>query len=258
MHPSLLINVLFFIIRSTPAVFYTNIYGIIVEELAANLEMKAPFNIHDMLQRIETAIAPFPKAALFELYERGYTSLFEQLVACIISIRTLDETTIPVSLRLFEATRKPEDLLQMPHSELENLLHGSTFPGQKAATIQGIARKMVTEWNGELPANAEDLISIKGVGPKCAHLALGIATGQMAIGVDVHVHRVTNRWGYVAAPTPEKTMKELEQKLPQSEWVAINRLLVPFGKHICTGQLPRCSTCPVLSYCRQVGVQKHR
>src|SRR6476469_10328566 len=99
--------------------------------------MKKPFALSDMLQRIEKAIEPFPKAAMFELYERGYTSLFEQLISCIISIRTLDETTIPVSLRLFEKARTPEALLKFSPQELENLLYGCTFTGQKTYTILG-------------------------------------------------------------------------------------------------------------------------
>lgn len=221
--------------------------------------MKKPFQIKEVLARIEPAIAPFPKAALFELFEKGYRSLFEQLVACIVSIRTLDETTIPVALRLFAQARTPEALLQMPFDRLEALLHGSTFPGQKAATILRIAEAATLKWNsGTLPPDAAMLTSIKGVGPKCAHLALGITGNQVAIGVDIHVHRVTNRWGYVQTKTPEQTLALLEDKLPKSEWVNINRLLVPFGKHICTGKLPRCSTCPVLDYCRQVGVTRHR
>ena len=89
-------------------------------------------------------------------------------------------------------------------------------------------------------------------------MALGVACGLPFISVDVHVHRVTNRWGYVAASTPEKTLAELEAKLPKGHWVDINRLLVPFGKHVCTGKAPKCSTCPVLAYCRQVGVTEHR
>lgn len=224
----------------------------------SEMDKKLPIDIPEMLQRIEKAIAPFPKAALFELFEQGFTSLFEQLVACVISIRTFDETTIPVAKRLFAAARTPEEIAHLPEAKLTELLHGSSFPGQKAATIKGIAEKAIAEWNGALPANAEQLTSIKGVGPKCAHLALGIAAGQSVIGVDIHVHRVTNRWGYVQTTTPEKTMKALEQQLPRSEWVNINRLLVPFGKHICTGTLPHCSTCPMLEYCRQVGVKKHR
>jgi endonuclease-3 len=96
------------------------------------------------------------------------------------------------------------------------------------------------------------------VGPKCAHLALGIACGERRISVDVHVHRVTNRWGYVREPSPERTMQALESGLPDRWWIEINAPLVPFGKHICTGRLPKCSTCPVLEYCRQVGVTEHR
>jgi endonuclease III len=114
------------------------------------------------------------------------------------------------------------------------------------------------EFAGELPCGAETLLSFKGVGPKCAHLALGVACRQPVISVDIHVHRVTNRWGYVAARSPEKTMDALTEKLPKEHWIDINRLLVPFGKHICTGKLPKCSTCPVLGYCQQVGVSEHR
>ncbi len=87
---------------------------------------------------------------------------------------------------------------------------------------------------------------------------LGIACGIPSISVDVHVHRVTNRWGYVATRTPEQTMAALEKVLPQPYWIEINRLLVPFGKHICTGHWPRCSTCPLLEMCAQVGVVNPR
>jgi endonuclease-3 len=102
------------------------------------------------------------------------------------------------------------------------------------------------------------LTSFHGVGPKCAHLAVGIACGEKLIGVDIHVHRVTNRWGYVRAKTPEKTMTALHDKLPRRYRVEINALLVPFGKHVCTGTSPKCSTCPLLEMCQQVGVTRHR
>jgi endonuclease-3 len=104
----------------------------------------------------------------------------------------------------------------------------------------------------------EVMMGFKGVGPKCAHLAAGVACGEKVISVDIHVHRVTNRWGYVQARTPEQTLAALEKVLPKRYWIEINRLLVPFGKHVCTGVPPKCSTCPVLSMCRQVGVTKHR
>src|SRR5438270_4281430 len=102
--------------------------------------MKKPFNLSVVLKRIESAVKPYPKAAMFELYERGYTSLFEQLVSCIISIRTMDETTIPLSENLFKIARTPQDFIKLSPEALEELLHGSTFPGQKAYTILGISK----------------------------------------------------------------------------------------------------------------------
>lgn len=220
--------------------------------------MKQPFDLDTVLGHVEKAIRPYPKAAMFDLFERGYSSLFEQLISCIVSIRTLDETTIPVSLRLFEQARTPEQLLALDIPTLTQLLYGTTYPDQKAYTMRGIAERIVTEFDGQLPADFVTLTSLKGVGPKCANLALGVATGQAAISVDVHVHRVVNRWGYVRTKQPEQTLNVLETLVPREQWTAINRLLMPFGKHICTGTLPHCSTCPVLPWCEQVGVERHR
>jgi endonuclease III len=218
---------------------------------------KKPYDLADMLRRIEKAIKPFPKAAMFELRELGYTTIFEQLVSCIISIRTLDETTIPLTEKLLARARTPKEMLKLTPKEIEGLLVGSQYPGQKAYTILGIAQAAEEEYGGELPADFDKLTALKGVGPKCANLALGVTTGEAGISVDVHVHRVVNRWGMIQTKTPEKTMVALEDIVPKKKWVDINRLLMPFGKHICK-MIPLCSTCPVLEYCRQVGVTKHR
>jgi endonuclease III len=220
--------------------------------------MKLAFNLDIMLTRIEKAIISYPKAAMFELYEQGYTSLFEQLVSCIISIRTLDEVTIPLSRKLFKVARTPHQFLQLSPEELESLLDGCNYPGQKAYTILGIAHAVIEQYNGELPAEYENLIQLKGVGPKCANLALGVAAQKAGISVDVHVHRVVNRWGIVKTAEPEQTMYALEKIIPQNNWININRLLMPFGKYLCTAQLPKCSTCVVLEFCRQIGVNKHQ
>jgi endonuclease-3 len=218
---------------------------------------KKPFDIRRALKLIDQAIQPFRKAAMFELAEDGFSSTFEQLVACMISIRTFDEVTIPVARRLFEKARTPREMSRLSASEIDALIQQSTFHERKAVQILEMARRVENEFGGELPCEEEVLRSFSGVGPKCAHLVLGIACGEPFISVDVHVHRVTNRWGYVAASTPEKTMVALETELPKRYRVEINRLLVPFGKHICTGSLPHCSTCPVLDMCRQVGVRAH-
>jgi endonuclease III len=219
---------------------------------------KKPFDIDLALDRIEEAVRPWPKAAMFELAESGFDSPFEQLVACMISIRTYDEVTVPTARKLFERARTPAEMSALTPDEIDALIGKSTFHERKAAQIHAIARRVLDEYSGDLPCDPEILQSFPGVGPKCAHLVLGIACDQPFISVDIHVHRVTNRWGYVGASTPEKTMAALGVKLPQKYWVDINRLLVPFGKHICTGARPKCSTCPVLEMCQQVGVTEHR
>ncbi len=219
---------------------------------------KRPFDIALALRRIRVAVRPYPRAALFELAAEGYRSPFEQLVACLISIRTRDEVTLPVARRLFAVARTPAEMVELSPARIDALLHASTFHDAKAKQIHAIAERTLTEHGGSLPCDAEVLQSFHGVGPKCAHLVLGIACGQPALAVDVHVFRVTNRWGLVQAPTPEKTMSALEARVPRRYWVELNELLVPFGKHICTGRLPACSTCPVLDMCRQVGVRAHR
>jgi endonuclease-3 len=219
---------------------------------------KKPFDIDVALERIAAAVRPYPKAALFELGELGYRTPLQQLVACMISIRTRDEETLPISIRLFAAAPTAEAMAALSPEQIDALITPSTFHERKAYQIHAIAQRAVDEFGGDLPCDAEVMRSFAGVGPKCAHLALAIACGHALISVDAHVHRVTNRWGYVRTATPEQTMLALEEKLPADYWVTINSLLVPFGKHICTGVRPKCSTCPVLDMCQQVGVTSHR
>ncbi len=223
------------------------------------LGRKLPFDIADVMRRLRAAVADKPKAVLFELAERGHGSPFEILIACIITIRTLEEVSLPTSLKLFKVARTPDQVAELSVERIDELIHACTFHRPKARTIQGIATRIVRGFGGELPCDFNTLISFNGVGPKCANLVLGIACNEPSgVPVDTHVHRVTNRWGYIHASTPEKSMAALEAKLPRRYWVEINKLLVPFGKFVCTGRLPKCSTCPVLKYCRQVGVKVHR
>lgn len=219
---------------------------------------KKPFDIDAAIEAIREAVKPYPKAAMFELAERGYATPFQQLVACILSIRTYDEVSLPAALHLFEKAADPASVAALTVEEIDERIRTVTFHEGKAPQIKAIAETVRDEHDGELPCSFDVLTGFKGVGPKCANLALGIACGEARISVDIHVHRVTNRWGYVSASTPEGTLAALEEVLPKRHWVQINALLVPFGKHICTGKLPKCSTCPVLDMCRQVGVTSHR
>jgi endonuclease-3 len=220
---------------------------------------KKPFDIDEVVRRIRAAVAGRPKAVLFELAERGHGSPFEILVACIITIRTLEEVSLPTSLRLLEVARTPGEMAKLSPGRIDELIRACTFHEPKSRTIHAIAKRVVAEFGGELPCDFDTLTSLSGVGPKCAHLTLGIACGKPAgIPVDIHVHRVTDRWGIIDAKTPEKSMAALEAVLPKRYWLEINKLLVPFGKYVCTGKLPKCSGCPVLEYCRQVGVGSRR
>ena len=219
---------------------------------------KRAFDIHAVMRRVRAAVKPYPRAALFELRDEGFGSAFEQLAACLISIRTRDEVTLPTARRLFARARTPAQVAALSVEDVDALIGTCAFHEAKARQIHAIAQACVASHGGRLPCDEAALLGFAGVGPKCANLVLGIACGVPKIGVDVHVHRVTNRWGYVAAPNPEATMAALYEVLPPKYHVEINELLVPFGKHICTGRLPKCSTCPVLDYCRQVGVTEHR
>jgi len=219
---------------------------------------KRPFDIDAVVRRIRREVARYADAAMFDLRSHGYSTIFQQLVGCIISIRTRDEVSLPVSIALLKRAPTPEKMVKLTEKEIDKLIARSTFHESKARDIHAIAARAVAEFAGSLPADFEVLTSFRGVGPKCANLALGVAASQKRISVDVHVARVTARWGYVRAGSAETTRRQLEATLPRRYWIDINRLLVPFGKHVCTGRLPRCSTCPVLEYCRQVGVVAHR
>lgn len=220
--------------------------------------MKRPFDIDLALSLIREAVEPFPKAALFEIVEKGFSSPFQILVSCIISIRTRDEVTMPTALKLFEIAESPSAMASLTPEAIDRAIGACAFHEAKSLQIHQIASRVASQYQGDLPCDFDTLVSFRGVGPKCANLVLGIVCNQPRIGVDIHVHRVTNRWGYVQEKTPEQTMGALEATLPIRYRVEINRLLVPFGKHICTGALPRCSTCPVLDMCKQVGVKRHR
>ncbi len=195
---------------------------------------------------------------MFDLRDRGYSTPFEQLVGSLISARTRDETTTKVCLRLFAEAHTPEAMAALDEATLAALLHGASFPEPKARDIIALSNQIVEEHGGVVPDTLEGLLAFRGVGPKIAALTLAVGFERAAICVDIHVHRVTNRWGYVSTRTPEQTAAALAETLPKRYWIEINERLVPFGKFICTGIRPKCSTCALLSMCQQVGVTSHR
>jgi len=221
-------------------------------------DREEPFDIDEAFRRLRKVLAGLPKAAMFDLRDRGFGSPFEQLVGSLISARTRDEQTLAISLRLFEEARTPQHLIDLGYDRLVELLHGAGFREAKAHDLIALSKTIVEEHNGQVPDTMEGLTAFRGVGPKIAALTLAVALGKPTIAVDIHVHRIANRWGYVATTAPERTMEALAAKLPERYWIEINERLVPFGKFICTGVAPKCSTCVLLSMCRQVGVTGSR
>jgi len=201
-----------------------------------------PFDIDRALSLVRSAVQGLPKPALFALADEGYLSPFEQLVACIISVRTRDEVALPAARDFLRRAHTPEQVSRLLAQEIDKLLHPVSFHGPKSLTILEAAHRARDRYDGQVPCDYDELIQFKGVGPKCANAVLSIACGKPAIVVDVHVHRVVNAWGYVHTATPEQTLRALEAKLPQRYWAELNRLLIPFDKYVCRpGQLDRLS-----------------
>ncbi len=221
-------------------------------------DVEEPWDADEAFRRLREAVRERPRAAVFELRDRGFGAPFQVLVASLISARTRDEVTLRVSLRLFAEAPTPGDVLKLEAADLAERIRPATFAETKARDVLEIARRVRDERDGEVPATMEGLTAFRGVGPKIAALTLAVAFGIPIVPVDVHVHRIVNRWGLVATRTPERTMTALEEVLPRRYWIETNELLVPFGKFVCTGTAPRCSTCPLRSMCRRVGVTSSR
>ncbi len=161
-----------------------------------------PFDIDEVFRRLRTTLADLPKAAMFDLRDRGYNTPFEQLVGSLISARTRDETTMVVSMRLFEVARTPEAMAALDEATIARLLDGASFPEPKARDLRELARRIVVDHGGVVPATMAGLTAFRGVGPKIAALTLAVGFDQAAVAVDIHVHRIVNRWGYVADQHP--------------------------------------------------------
>jgi endonuclease III len=217
--------------------------------------LKLPFNIPIGLKRIERAIKDFPKAMLYELADMQFNSIFHQLVACIISVKTLDEVSRNSALGLLKLAPTPEILAKLSEDEIHFFIEPVTYSEQKAKTLKALAQTILGKHDGQVPCELEAIQNLPGVSPQTANIVLGIACGTPRIGVSSHVHRVTNRWGCVHGISPAHTRLALEKIVPTRYWIDLNRLLVPFGKHICTTEEPKCSTCPVSEMCAQVGVK---
>jgi endonuclease-3 len=183
---------------------------------------------------------------------------FRILMSCLLSLRTKDKTTREASARLFALAHQPATMLTLPLQKIERAIYPVGFYRTKAKSIHAICRRLLDVYGGTVPDSIEELVTLSGVGRKTANLVVTVGYGKPGICVDIHVHRISNRWGYVRTKTPEETEEALRQKLPKQHWITFNDLLVPYGQNLCQPVSPFCSKCKLIEYCDQVGVTRSR
>jgi len=183
---------------------------------------------------------------------------FKVLIACLLSLRTQDKNTEKASNTLFAVADTPEKISKLPITKLEKLIFSSGHYKKKSRVLQHISKDLIKRFNSKVPRTKEDLLSIKGVGPKTANIVLAFAYGEDVLPIDIHCHRIPNRIGWVKTKTPEQTEKELEKILPKKYWNEFNGIFVLFGKEVCRPISPWCSKCPINKHCKKVRVNRSR
>ncbi|MGZ8426532.1 MAG: endonuclease III domain-containing protein [Candidatus Binatia bacterium] len=192
------------------------------------------------------------------LMAETYQSPFRVLISCILSLRTQDATTAKASHRLFAVADSPQAMVELTAKKIEKLIYPVGFYKTKARQIREMCQTIIDRHDGKVPDEIDELLEFKGVGRKTANLVVTLGYHKPGICVDTHVHRISNRWGYIKTATPEKTEFALRAKLPKQYWIEYNNLLVNFGQHLCRPISPMCSNCPVKKYCPQLGVGVRR
>jgi endonuclease-3 len=214
-------------------------------------------DIHAVVRILRRKV-PQWQTPIVTLMAETYESPFRVLISCILSLRTQDATTARASHRLFGLADTAQSMMQLPTKTIEKAIFPVGFYRIKAKTIRDICRTLVAQYGGRVPDEIDDLLKLKGVGRKTANLVVTLGYRKPGICVDTHVHRISNRWGYLKTATPEKTEFALREKLPQQYWIEYNDLLVSFGQQLCRPISPLCSQCPVSRYCARKGVALSR
>jgi endonuclease-3 len=213
--------------------------------------------ISPVIARLQENLKHWDIPIVSHLAEMG-TDPFKILISTLLSLRTKDETTAAATARLFSLAGSPAEMLLLSEEAIIQAIYPVGFYRNKARTIHHICRELIDRHQGRVPDRLEALLALKGVGRKTANLVLSLGFDRPAICVDTHVHRISNRLGYVATKTPEQTEQALRMKLPVRYWKDYNTLLVAFGQRICRPVSPYCSRCPVSGYCDRVNVVKSR
>ena len=183
---------------------------------------------------------------------------FKVLISCLLSLRTQDKNTEIASSNLFKIAETPEEIIKLPVRKLEKLIYSSGYYKKKARILKDVSKELIKRFNSEVPDNKEELLSIKGIGPKTANIVLCFAYGKKVIPIDVHCNRFPNRMGWVKTKTPEQTEQELMKILPKRYWKEFNTVVILHGQNICKSLSPLCSKCLVGKHCKKIGVKKYK
>jgi len=214
-------------------------------------------HIHKIMRTLSKE-APKWDVPIVTLVAESSHDPFKVFISTVLSLRTQDETTARASKRLFKLAENPAEMLELTEKEIIDAIYPVGFYKTKAKNIKTICLRLIEEYDGRVPDEIDELLKFKGVGRKTANLVITLGYNKPGICVDTHVHRISNRFGYIKTKTPDETEFVLRDKLPKKYWIDYNSLLVAFGQHLCRPISPKCSECPVEEYCDRVGVTKSR
>ena len=211
-----------------------------------------------VIAKIKRAVQGFETPVSTDISEQTRDP-YQVLVSCLLSLRTRDTITGPISKKLFSAAKNPEDMARMPLKKLQAIIKPVNFYKTKARRIKDISRQLAEEHDGKVPSSFDKLMAFKGVGRKTANIVMVYGHfSKEHIPVDIHVHRIPNRLGWVKTKTPEQTEEALMKLIPKKYWMDINNIFVTFGQNICLPSSPKCSACPIRQHCLRIGVTRSR
>jgi endonuclease III len=214
------------------------------------------FNIAEVVKELKKAVKDFRTPIVTVIAK--INDPFAVLISCIISLRTRDDVTETASARLFALAKSPAELLKLSDAQIVKAIYPTAFFRNKAKSMKEMCKVLVNEYSGKVPDKLEELLKLKGVGRKTANLTLTLGYNKPGICVDIHVHRICNRLGYVKTKSPDETEMVLREILPKRFWKGFNDLLVSFGQNLCKPVSPFCGSCPILYTCPKIGVTRHR
>jgi len=214
--------------------------------------------IHAAIRIVKREIRRWQEPVVGVVAKESDHDPFLILLSTLLSLRTKDKTTREAGDRLFALARTPATMLQVPLKKIEQAIYPVGFYRTKAKSIHEICHRLIDHYGGAVPDSIDELVSLPGVGRKTANLVVTIGFGKLGICVDIHVHRISNRWGYIKTKTPEESENALRRKLPKQYWIIYNDLLVPYGQNLCVPVSPFCSQCKLAHLCDRIGVTKSR